>query len=138
MAGSSGTPLIKKLGLFDGCRLYLKGAPAGYLERLGPGAASVSLMSRPGSATDIAHVFAWRKRELPPILVSLRKKLRPDAVIWVSWPKKASGLDTDLTDNAVREVALPLGLVDIKVSAIDETWSGLKFVVRKTARQPVS
>jgi hypothetical protein len=82
----------------------------------------------------VAHVFASKRAKLEQTLRSLRKALKPDAAIWVSWPKKASRLPTDITEDVIREVALPMGFVDIKVCAVDDTWSGLKLVVRKELR----
>lgn len=82
----------------------------------------------------MAHVFVTRKLELAEHLVRLRGLLAPDGTVWVSWPKKASGVSTDVTEDGVREVCLPMGLVDIKVCAVDATWSGLKLVIRKSER----
>jgi hypothetical protein len=83
----------------------------------------------------VAHVFTSKRRELEKMLRTLRTALKPDASIWVSWPKKTSKVPTDITEDVIREVALPMGLVDIKVCAVDETWSGLKLVVRKQLRR---
>jgi hypothetical protein len=87
-----------------------------------------------GADTDIAHVFVTRREELAEQLSALRKELGPQAVVWVSWPKKSAGVPTSITEDTVRELALPLGLVDVKVCAVDEVWSGLKLVVRKALR----
>ena len=87
-----------------------------------------------GSGTQLVHLFTARKAELAKTLATCRKSLAPDAAIWVSWPKKAAKVPTDITEDVIREVALPLGLVDIKVCAVDETWSGLKLVLRKELR----
>jgi len=94
----------------------------------------VRLATRLSASTDLVHVFVTRKRELAASLERLRARLKSDAVVWVSWPKKSARPDTEITDNTVREVALPLGFVDIKVCAVDDTWSGLKLVVRKELR----
>jgi hypothetical protein len=94
----------------------------------------VCFEKRSGPAIDLAHVFANRRSELRKHLVALRTKLRADAAIWVSWPKKAAKVTTDITEDTIREVALPLGFVDIKVCAVSEVWSGLKLVVRKELR----
>jgi hypothetical protein len=133
-AGYSGTPLAKKLGVKDGTRIFLAGAPPNYADLLAPLPEGVRFDGRPGAATDIAHVFATARADLARHLASLRKSLRPDAMVWVSWPKKASKVPTDITEDTIREVALPLGFVDVKVCAVTEVWSGLKLVVRKELR----
>ena len=92
-------------------------------------------MPRIDAHTDIIHVFATRRAELGRMLRTTLRAMRPDAAIWVSWPKKAAGVPTDITEQVIRELALPTGLVDIKVCAVDETWSGLKLVIRR-ARRP--
>ena len=132
-AGYSGTPLRKKLGIKDDSRVALVGAPEGYERMLGA-PASVLFEPHPGKATDIVQVFTRQRAELARHLATLRKTLKPDAAVWVSWPKKASKVPTDVTEDTVRELALPLGFVDVKVCAVDETWSGLKLVVRKELR----
>lgn len=126
--GYSGTPLAKKLGITAGTRVVAKGAPRGYL----PG---VRLQKTVTPATDVVHVFHDRASALMKDLMRLRKTVRDDAAVWVSWPKQASKVETDITENTIRELALPLGFVDVKVCAIDETWSGLKLVVRKELRR---
>jgi hypothetical protein len=134
MTGYSGTPLAKKLGIRDGARVYASGAPANYRALLAPLPEGVRFAAKAGATTDLAHVFATRRAELARSLATLRKALAPDAVVWVSWPKKSSKVATELTEDTVRELALPLGFVDVKVCAVDETWSGLKLVVRKALR----
>ncbi len=134
MAGYSGTPLATKLGIKEGCKLLLVGAPKGYERQLEPLPASVRLVSRLSSTTDIVHVFSSRRTKLKQSLIRFRDALKPAGVVWVSWPKKASKVPTNITEDTVREVALPLGFVDIKVCAIDEVWSGLKLVIRKEFR----
>jgi hypothetical protein len=136
MAGYSGTPLWKKLGYKDGMAAHIEGAPKGYVESLGlPSDVSVEWLKRAGTGTGFVHLFTGAKSELKTKLKQYRKLIAPDGVIWVSWPKKSSGVETDITEDIVREVALPIGLVDIKVCAIDETWSGLKLMIRKELRQ---
>jgi hypothetical protein len=133
-AGYSGTPLVKKLGVKDGCRIVLLDAPPEYpalLQAVPPG---VSFEVTASSNTDLAHVFVTDRNQLAKYLSVLRKKLRPDAMIWVSWPKKSSRVPSTVTEDTVREIALPLGLVDVKVCAISEVWSGLKLVVRRELR----
>lgn len=134
MAGYSGTPLAKKLGIRAGARLYLQAPPGNYAQLVAPLPAGVRTVPRMDADTDLAHLFASRRAELGTALARLRRTMRDDAVIWVSWPKRASGVATDITEDVIRELALPLEFVDIKVCAVDETWSGLKLVVRKTAR----
>jgi hypothetical protein len=134
VAGYSGTPLSKKLGIGPGSVVHVVGAPPGYRESLEPLPDGVELVSRLSRTTDVVHVFSKKRADLGKRLATLRDKMRPDAAIWVSWPKKASRVATDLTEDVVRELALPLGLVDVKVCAVDDVWSGLKLVVRKELR----
>lgn len=132
--GYSGTPLAKKLGIKEGSTVLLIEEPEIYRSLLQPLPASVSFNSQASQAIDLVHLFATRKEELQKQLASLRKKLRADASVWVSWPKKSSKVPTNITEDTIREVALPLGFVDIKVCAVSEVWSGLKIVVRKELR----
>jgi hypothetical protein len=134
MSGYSGTPLAKKLGFTDGSKIVLVGAPANYLSLVAPISDWVQFGSRVSATTDIVHVFCTRRAELHPLLVHYRDKLAPTAAVWVSWPKKSSKVATDITEDTIRELALPLGFVDVKVCAIDNIWSGLKLVVRKLLR----
>jgi hypothetical protein len=134
VAGYSGTPLAKKLGIKDATAVAVVGAPQGYRKLLEPLPDSVRISSRVGATTDLVHVFATKKSELNRVLAAYRKKLNPSAVVWVSWPKKSAKAATDITEDVVRHVALPLGFVDVKVCAVDEVWSGLKLVVRKQLR----
>jgi hypothetical protein len=134
VAGYSGTPLAKKLGIKPGSEVVLIGAPDGYRKLVEPLPEGVTFAARSSERTDIVHVFTTRKADLGKTLKTLRSKLKPDGVVWVSWPKKAAKVATDITEDTVRELALPLGFVDIKVCAVDETWSGLKLVVRKALR----
>ncbi|MFZ2649575.1 MAG: DUF3052 domain-containing protein [Burkholderiaceae bacterium] len=132
--GYSGTPLSKKLGIKPSNRVFIFGAPDGFTELLEPMPERVVFQHRAGPDTDLAHVFVTRREELSKQLSTLRRKLNPQATLWVSWPKKASKLPTSITEDTVRELALPLGLVDVKVCAVTEVWSGLKLVVRKELR----
>lgn len=134
MAGYSGTPLAKKLGLKEEGRLLLLGAPSGYAALLRPLPAGVRFEKRVSRATDMVHLFTARRAELARALARLRKSLGPAAAVWVSWPKKAAKVPTDITEDTIRAVALPMGWVDIKVCAVDEVWSGLKLVVRTDLR----
>jgi hypothetical protein len=133
-SGYSGTPLAKKLGIGAGCRLHLRGAPANYGALVAPLPAGVRIVPRIGAGTDLIHIFATRRAQLERALRASLAGMRADATLWVSWPKKSSGLASELTEDTVRELSAPLGLVDVKVCAVDETWSGLKLVVRKAAR----
>jgi hypothetical protein len=133
-AGYSGTPLAKKLGIGAGCRLYAEDPPAGYDALLAPLPPAVVFEVAPGRETDLVHLFTDRSARLRATLAALRVALRPDAAVWVSWPKKAAKLPTDITEDTIRAIALPLGYVDIKVCAVNAVWSGLKLVVRKELR----
>ncbi len=133
-AGYSGTPLARKLGLAEGGTVLLRHAPEGYEATLAPLPPGLRFVARASAAVDVAQVFATRRADLERELAALRRTLRPDAALWVSWPKKAARVPTDITEDTVRELALPLGFVDVKVCAVDATWSGLKLVVRKALR----
>jgi hypothetical protein len=135
MSGYSGTPLAKKLGIKPGSRLAVSGAPKNYADLLAPLPEGVRFERSLGPGTDIAHVFATQRAKLGAALREALRKMKPDAAIWVSWPKKAAKVHTDITEDTIREIALPMGLVDIKVCAVDETWSGLKLVLRKENRK---
>ncbi len=132
--GYSGTPLAKKLGIREGARVRTSNAPDHYLELVAPLPEAVIVSGRIRSDIHIWHFFTKSKREMARRLPKMRQQINQDGMIWVSWPKKASKVPTDVTENVVREVALPLGLVDVKVCAVDEVWSGLKLVIRKQLR----
>jgi len=134
MSGYSGTPLAKKLGISAESEVLLIGAPAGYDALLQPLPPGVRFSSRASAKTSLAHLFVTRQGDLSKRLAALRRALSPDASVWVSWPKKSSGVPSTVTENVIRQVALPLGFVDIKVCAVSEVWSGLKLVVRKELR----
>jgi hypothetical protein len=134
MAGYSGTPLVKKLGVGEGFEILLVNAPPEYRALISPLPASVSFTTAANSSTNFVHAFATKRLELARLLAGLRKTLPHDALIWISWPKKSSKVPTDITENIIREVALPLGFVDVKVCAVTDVWSGLKLVVRKELR----
>jgi hypothetical protein len=133
-AGYSGTPLPRKLGIQPGSRLLLLNAPAQFSGLLQPLPEGVVFTNRAGQDVNIAHLFATERQTLATELASLRRALRPDAAVWVSWPKKASRVPTDITEDTIRELALPMGWVDVKVCAVDAVWSGLRLVVRKELR----
>jgi len=134
MAGYSGTPLAKKLGIGMGSRIFLSDAPKNYLKLVAPLPKGVRLVRKIDGETDIVHIFSAERARLTAALRATLERLKPDGMIWVSWPKKSSKVPTDITEDTIREVALPMGLVDIKVCAVDEVWSGLKLVVRKENR----
>lgn len=134
VAGYSGTPLARKLGVKDGQRTWHSKMPATVLaEILGEGLRP-EIVATPSVGLEMAHIFVTERLELAGKLLRLRKLLAADGMIWVSWPKKASKVETDITEHVVRAGALPLGLVDVKVCAVDEVWSGLKLVIRKSER----
>jgi hypothetical protein len=132
--GYSGTPLAKKLGIKEHSRVLPIAAPDDYVDLLEPLPGDVRFEKQIGPGIDLAHVFADRRSELQKHLVALRGRLRADAAIWVSWPKKTAKIPTDITEDTIREVALPLGFVDIKVCALSDVWSALKLVVRRELR----
>jgi hypothetical protein len=135
MAGYSGTPLVQKLGIKPGFRVFVAGAPGDYRRLVGALPENVTITSRlSGGTVDMVHVFATEAKALASKLAGYRDAVAPDGMIWVSWPKKAAKVATDVTEDVIRKLALPLGLVDIKVCAVDATWSGLKLVVRRSNR----
>jgi hypothetical protein len=140
MAGYSGKPLTQKLGIKPGFCIFVEGAPSAYRDIVGKLPAAVTIAARLKPPLDMVHVFATQALGLAGKLRGFRAAIAPDGMIWVSWPKKSSCVPTDLSDVVVRDTALPLGLVDIKVCAIDDIWSGLKFVIPRDQRnddQPV-
>jgi hypothetical protein len=134
-AGYSGTPLAAKLGIGAGTKVVAIGAPKDYRDLLAPLPERVAFGKQVSQATDVVHVFSAARAELAGQLAAILPRLRPDAAVWVSWPKKASHVATDITEDTIRGVALPLGLVDVKVCAVDAVWSGLKLVIRKENRR---
>jgi hypothetical protein len=127
MAGYSGTPLPKKLGIAPGDRVYVTGGDLDLPD-------DVTRLKTPRAPIDVAVVFVTKRADLEKRWPAVTKALAPDGGFWVAWPKKASKVPTDMTENVVREVALPRRLVDNKVCAIDDVWSGLRLVVRKEHR----
>ncbi|HEX8085188.1 MAG TPA: DUF3052 domain-containing protein [Solirubrobacteraceae bacterium] len=134
-AGYSGTPLPKKLGVKEGHRVAWLSAPDHFDQLLGELPAGVTVSRRLSKGLDVLVQFATSRAELRQRLPKLMEAVFPDGSAWVSWPKRSSGVKTDITEDTIREDALPLGLVDVKVAAVDETWSGLKLVVRKELRK---
>jgi hypothetical protein len=135
MAGYSGKPLMQKLGLKPGFCLFVDGAPASYDEIVGPLPDDIRIAARLKPPLDVVHIFATKAAVLRKKLPACREAVAPDGMVWVSWPKKSSGVVTDVSENVVRDTALALGLVDIKVCAIDDVWSGLKLVIPRNLRQ---
>ncbi len=129
MAGYSGTPLVKKLGIKENFNVAFVNAPADFVSQLDLPAA-VKIKSRTTNDLDFIHLFVKNRRELENKFPSQAAKLKPNGMLWISWPKKTSGVVTDVNENIVREVGLRNGLVDVKICAVDDVWSGLKFVFR--------
>jgi len=126
--------LWKKLGYKAGVSAYVEGEPGNYISLLTlPADVVVTWLPRAKSEMEFVHLFATSASQLKSKLESVRKRIVPGGVIWVSWPKKSSGLTSDITEDTIRDLALPMGLVDVKVCAVDEVWSGLKLVIRRTA-----
>jgi hypothetical protein len=136
-AGYSGTPLAKKLGVRDAQRTWRHAMPRTVAEEIARGDVEPAILKSLASGTEMAHIFVTRRTELARLLSRLRERLAQDGTIWVSWPKKSAKVESDITEETIREEALPLGLVDVKVCAVDETWSGLKLVIRKSERTMV-
>lgn len=135
MAGYSGTPLAQKLGLKAGQNVVTIGAPPGYRKLLSPLPEKVSFTNEVKVGSTFIHLFVSDRKTMERELKRLRKLIADNGVLWVSWPKKSSGVKTDITEDVIREVCLPLGFVDIKVCAVDETWSGLKLMIRRENRR---
>ncbi len=132
-AGYSGTPLAKKLGFREGQALWAKAMPESVRAEIEQ-SVSPLYVARPAKELPAAHVFHTSAAKLEADLKKLRSLIASDGMVWVSWPKKAAKMDTDITEDTIRALALPMGFVDVKVCAVDETWSGLKLVVRKELR----
>jgi hypothetical protein len=135
MAGYSGTPLAQKLGIKPAQTVVVIDEPANYRKLLGPAAERMTFARHPGNGASFIHFFTTRRAELEKRLKQLRRHISDSGTIWVSWPKKSAGVPTDVTEDVIRDVALPLGFVDVKVCAVDETWSGLKLMIRRKHRQ---
>ena len=132
--GYSGTPLARKLGIVAGSRVLALHAPEGYADWLAPLPEGVRFDATVSCAVDVVHVFVDRRAALQEQLEGLRGRIAPAAAVWVSWPKKAAKVPTDITEDTIRELAIPLGFVDVKVCAVSDVWSGLKLVIRKALR----
>ena len=135
MAGYSSTPLSKKLGYKPGLTAHLHRAPRSYATLLAlHDPKAITWLKEPTTGVQFIHAFTTEFAELAKLLALYRKRLAPDGAVWISWPKKAAKVPTDITEDRIRDACLPLGLVDIKVCAVDEVWSGLKLVIRKELR----
>jgi len=130
MVGYSGTPLPKKLGIKEGSRITLVNPPKNFESELGELPDNVQFIKGPAKSLDIILFFVLNERQLMRDFAKLASRLTANGMLWIAWPKKSSGVATDLSEQRVRQVGLEAGLVDVKVCAIDETWSGLKFVYR--------
>lgn len=130
MAGYSSTPLAKKLGIKEGSRIALINAPENFQSELGELPERVEFITRPTRSLDIILLFVLTERVLAREFLKLAEKLVAHGMIWIAWPKKSSGVTTDLSFERVQRIGLDVGLVDVKICAIDDTWSGLKFVYR--------
>jgi 5,10-methenyltetrahydromethanopterin hydrogenase len=133
--GYSGTPLAKKLGLKPRMKVLTVHAPTEYDSWLGELPDDVKLVTKAKPPIDAAHIFVTESLEMDALLSKLRNELKQDGFVWVSWYKKSAKMQTDITEDVIREIALPLGFVDVKVCAVSEQWSGLKLVIRKSDRK---
>jgi hypothetical protein len=133
LAGYSGTPLAKKLGIRDGTRVALLSAPDGFADALDL-PTGVHLKTEARGRLDVMVFFVTRRKELTRRFAALARALEPDGGLWIAWPKRTSGVATDLSENPIRDIGVSNGLVDNKVAAIDDTWSGLRFVYRLVDR----
>lgn len=135
-AGYSGTPLADKLGLKRGMRCWFHNMPDSVRAVVDPEGAEVEEQPTASDGLQCAHLFVTERQKLERELRALQPLMAQNGFIWISWPKKAARIETDVTEEVIRDVALPAGLVDIKVCAVDDTWSGLKLVIRKENRGP--
>lgn len=134
MSGYSGTPLARKLSLKDGMRIWWDEMPPSIRHEIESYGLVLTHLLWPEAPIDAAHIFVTDRAEMEADIKRILPHLAPTGFLWVSWPKKAARVPTDITEDVIREVALPTGLVDVKVCAVDETWSGLKLMIRKENR----
>jgi len=135
MAGYSSAPLAQKLGIKAATMVVVVNGPANYQKLLGQAAHNVGFSDRIRRDSSLVHLFTTQRGELQKQLTRLRKNFPDTGTLWISWPKKSARVPTNVTEDVIRAVALPLGFVDVKVCAVDETWSGLKLIVRRTNRK---
>ena len=133
-SGYTGTPLAKKLSLRDGQRVWFYAMPENVIDEIDEYALDLIFVPDPAEGVDAAHIFVTERRDLESLLSGLRHQISGDGQVWVSWPKHASKVPIEISEDTIRELALPLGFVDTKVCAIDKAWSGLKLVIRKELR----
>ena len=133
--GYSGRPLAAKLGIEEGASVAVIGAPSSYPQLIAPLPMGAKIVKKVPKEASFVHVFATEREDLARHLSQLRKSIAQNGVVWVSWPKKSAKVETDITEDVIREVALPMGFVDVKVCAVDETWSGLKLMIRRDQRR---
>jgi len=136
--GYSGKPLWQKLGLKPGQRVWLGNAPAQYWHWCGFDRADVTIAGATARNFDFGHVFVTTRAQLAADIARAARKLEPGGMLWISWPKKSSGVTSDLDEDTLRELVLPLGLVDVKVCAVTEIWSGLKFCWRRASKEAIA
>jgi Protein of unknown function (DUF3052) len=134
-AGYSGTPLPKKLGIEEGAAVAVIDAPKSYAQLVAPLPKGAKIVTKVPNDAAFVHVFATERDDLSGHLSQLRQTIAQNGVVWVSWPKKGAKVETDITEDVIRDVALPMGFVDVKVCAVDETWSGLKLMIRRDQRR---
>jgi len=134
-SGYSSTPLAKKLGIVEGSTVLVRQAPNEYRDWLAPLPHDVTFVTRLSARVDVIHLFCTQRAALEAALEGYRTSIRPDAAVWVSWPKRTAKVPTDITEDVIRAVALPMGFVDVKVCAVSDVWSGLKLVIRKELRE---
>jgi hypothetical protein len=135
MAGYSGTPLVKKLGIKEKGRCYVSNPPEGYFDWISPLPEDSTFKEKASGQFDFIHVFTADRKSFEKEFMKLKKLIVKDGMLWVSWPKKSSKMPTDLDENIIRDFGLTEGLVDVKVCAVNDVWSGLKFVIRLKDRQ---
>ena len=133
-AGYSGTPLARKLSLKDGMRVWWHGMPESVRDEIAAEGLVLAHLTKPEAPIDAAHIFVTERADLEAKLHQLLPLLDPAGMIWVSWPKRASKVPTDITEDVIRDICLPMGLIDVKVCAVDAIWSGLKLVIRRENR----
>lgn len=130
MAGYSKTPLVKKLGIKPGFRVIILNAPENYVQTLGELPGDIRIADSLADSFDFIHFFTTRRETLAAEFPQLKQALAPSGILWISWPKRSARVETDLTEDIIRAIGLENALVDVKVAAVDEVWSGLKFVYR--------
>lgn len=134
-AGYSGTPLSKKLGIKEGIKIFAVNIPENYFDLLYPIPENILFLSKAENEIDIIHIFVSSQKELEKLFLKFKSRIKQNGAIWISWHKKSSKIKTDITEDTIRELVLPLGFVDVKVCAVDEIWSALKLVIRRENRK---